>query len=391
MACCAQVLLGGVAGIAIHEAGAADDSSVRPAILEAEVSDVAVLAPSNPHRLLVGGSLGGTGVQIINGDTARVEGRIQAASGANFVIDPNNKYYYIAETMWTRINRGTRQDVLAVYDDQLKLVAEIDLPGRLISVPKSPTFEISSDGRLAYVYNMQPASSVTVVDLIRRKTANVVEIPGCGMIYPWGESGFSALCADGTLATAVRRGGKYAVSHSAKFFDPEDDPVFEESIVDRHGGKAFFISYSGLIYPAQLGEQPQIQQAWSIQEAAGLPRASTAAEHLAWRPGGSRFATYHKASGRLFVLMHPGTHWTHKEAGTEIWVFDVERRKRIGRFQLEGPIDGVIVTQDATPLLFALKPAFGPAAGLSVLDATTGQVLRGLQGVSGGLAAVSGF
>jgi methylamine dehydrogenase heavy chain len=178
----AQVLFGGLAGMVAHTAGAAEDSATRPAILEAEVSDVATLAPSNPHRLLIGGGLGDAGVQIINGDTARVEARIQAAPMANFVIDPNNKYYYIAETMWTRINRGTRQDVLAVYDDQLKLVAEIDLPGRLIAVPKSPTFEISSDGRLAYVYNMQPASSVTVVDLVRRKTVNIVEIPGCGMI-----------------------------------------------------------------------------------------------------------------------------------------------------------------------------------------------------------------
>jgi methylamine dehydrogenase heavy chain len=365
-------------------------SPPTPAIPETETSDVAALGPTGPHRLLLGGSFQG-GIRIIDGDTARLEAQIQAAPMSNFAIDPNNKFFYVAETMWTRINRGTRQDLLTVYDEQLKLVAEIPLPGRLISVPKSPTFEISADGRLAYVYNMQPASSVAVVDLVSRKTANIVETPGCGMVYPWGSSGFSALCSDGTLATAVRKGSKYSVSHTARFFDGENDPVFEESIVDRGTGKAFFISYSGVVYPAQLGESPRIDAAWSLQEAAGQPRASLAAEHLAWRPGGARFAAYHKASGRLFVLMHAGPHWTHKDAGSEVWVFDVQNRKRTARFRLDEPGELIVVTQDAAPLLFVGGPPFAPGAGLTVLNAQTGEVARKLPGVSGTLAAVAGF
>ena len=122
----------------------------KPPILEAETSDVGRLTPTGPHRLLLGGAFG-AGIKVINGDTAR------------------------------------------------------------ISVSKSPTLDISSDGRLAYVYNMQPAASVAVVDRVARKTANVVEIPGCGMVYPWGPSGFASLCADGTLAYASKESGKFAV------------------------------------------------------------------------------------------------------------------------------------------------------------------------------------
>jgi methylamine dehydrogenase heavy chain len=379
-----------VSAVAGGGVAAQSPSSPKPPIAETEVSDVAKLAPTGPHRLLLGGSFQG-GIRIINGDTARLEAQIQAAPMSNFVIDPNNKYFYVAETMWTRINRGTRQDLLSVYDDQLKLVTEIPLPGRLIVVPKSPTLEISADGRLAYVYNMQPASSVAVVDLVSRKTANVVELPGCGMVYPWGGSGFSALCADGTLANAVRKGTKYSVSHTPRFFDGENDPVFEESVVDRQSGKAFFISYSGLVYEAQLGETPRIDAPWSLQEAAGQPRASLESEHLAWRPGGARFAAYHKASGRLFVLMHAGTHWTHKDAGTEVWVFDTRTRKRTARFHLDEPGEVMTVTQDAEPLLFVGGPGFAPGAGLTVLDAQTGEVARKLPGVSGNLVAVAGF
>ena len=95
-------------------------NAAQPPILESETSDVGVLGPTGPHRLLLGGSLG-PGVKVINGDTARLEGQIQAAPAANFVIDPNNRFFYVAETMWTRLNRGTRQDLLSVYDTQLKL------------------------------------------------------------------------------------------------------------------------------------------------------------------------------------------------------------------------------------------------------------------------------
>jgi methylamine dehydrogenase heavy chain len=375
-----------VIGCAVSAALAAD----KPPILESETSDVARLSPMGPHRLLLGGAMG-PGIKVINGDTARLEGSIQAAPASNFVIDPNNRFFYVAETMWTRLNRGTRQDLLSIYDDQLKLVQEITLPGRLISVPKSPTLDISSDGRLAYVYNMQPAASVAVVDLVARKTANVVEIPGCGMVYPFGPSGFASLCADGTLAYVSKQGSRFAVQHTERFFDAETDPIFEESLVDRHTGRAFFISYTGLVYPAQLGAVVRVESPWSLQEAAGLPRASTVSESLAWRPGGGRFAAFHKASNRLFVLMHPGVHWTHKEDGTEIWVFDTQARKRLARFPLATHASLITVTQDDKPLLFTVGGGFGPSAGLSVIDPQTGQVMRGLSGVSGAIAAVSGY
>ncbi len=135
----------GIGTVCVHAADA--DAGARPAILESETSDVGILAPMGPHRLLLGGALG-AGIKVINGDTARLEGQIQAAPASNFVIDPANRFVYVAETMWTRLNRGTRQDLLSIYDPQLKLVSEITLPGRLISVPKSPSLDISADGKL---------------------------------------------------------------------------------------------------------------------------------------------------------------------------------------------------------------------------------------------------
>ncbi len=146
-------------------------------ILESETSDVGVLAPTGPHRLLLGGSLGAEH-QGDQWQRRGSEGPAQAAPASNFVVDPNNRYFYVAETMWTRLNRGHASGpAVPISDDRLKLVTEIPLLGRLISVPKSPALDISADGKLAFVYNMQPAASVAVVDLVARKTANVVEIP----------------------------------------------------------------------------------------------------------------------------------------------------------------------------------------------------------------------
>lgn len=375
---------------AIMGSGTAAEPTSSP-ILETEISDVATLAPAGPHRLLVGGGFQG-GIRVIDGDAGKVVGQIYSAMGANLVIDPENRYYYLSETMWTRGNRGVRQDFVSVYDDQLKLVSEINVPGRLISVPKSPSFEISADGRQAYVFSMQPAPSVAVVDLRAKKHVATVEVPGCGMVYPFGASDFGALCADGTLAVATRTDGKYRVTRSARFFDAERDPVFEESLVDRKTGQAMFISFSGNVHNVMLGANPRIEATWSLNEAAGLPPASLQTEVLAWRPGGARLAAWHKASGRLFVLMHPGMHWSHKEAGTEVWVYDIAQRKRIARYSLDSPGSGLAVTQDDSPLLFVTTGGAGQGpGGIAVLDALKGETLRQVPGVSGFILAVHGY
>jgi len=379
-----------VAGLTLLCAGPCG-AAQPPAPLQPEITNLAVLAPFGPHRLLVGGDFRDGDVRVVDGDTGKLQGTFYSRSGANLVIDPRGKYYYLAETSYAHGNRGTRSDYISIYDDQLKLAGEISIPGRLISVPKSPTFDVSADGKLGYVFNMQPATSVSVVDLDARKLAATVETPGCGMVYPWGESNFAMLCGDGTLATVQRRNGKFGVSRSAPFFDAERDPVFEESLVDRQTGRALFISFTGRVYPVQLGDTPQFGPAWSLSEAAGLPPAPTAAEQLAWRPGGSRFAAWHKATNRLYVVMHAGTHWTHKRDGNEVWVFDIATHKRVGRYVLEGEAASIAVSQDDKPLLYASMGGIGAPGRILILDALTGEELRSAQGVRGSALAVHGF
>jgi methylamine dehydrogenase heavy chain len=368
-----------------------------PPPLEPEQSDVATLSPNPPHRFLTVGRMGSV---IFDGDSGKMEGSIPSGYGPNIAIAPDNSQFYVSETYWSHGARGTREDLLSVYDAKtLNLVKEIPLPGRAL-VFKTQNFDVNASGTRAYVYIMHPAASVAWVDLKKQAVGGTVEIPGCALVFPWGETGFASLCGDGSLATVIiPESGSPTVTHTKPFFDANKDPIFEESLVDRATGKALFISYTGLIYEAQLGATPVIAKPWSIQQAAGFAAAGTGVQELAWRPGGGQFAAFHKASGKLFVLMHPGNYWTHKQGGTEIWVLDTKAHGLVSRFPLRAvPTSGlgddavpfyadIGVSQDDKPLLYLLTSSGGDL----VLDAGTGEQLRKVEFAGGNRVMVPGY
>ena len=374
----------------------------QQSVPQAEQFDVATLKAQYPHRLFAMDSYGESGINIVNGDDLSVEGNLPATAESVFALDPAGRYFYVCESIWTKGNRGTRQDMVSVYDSRtLKLVNEISVPGRLLVDALTHNCDVSATGKYAYVYNMQPASSVIVVNLEQRKVVSTVELPGCALAFPWGDNGFSSLCGDGTIATVpLSEGGKNGmlkpstVTHGAKFFDPDTDPIYSESLVDRTSGKAFFISYSGQIYPAQLGEHPSIDKPWSLQVAAGMPQAGTGAQDLAWRPGGLNVLVWHKAKNRLYALMHAGAHWTQKKPGTEVWVLDAGSHELIRRIQLPAPTISIAISQDDEPLLYALtstNQAAGVPGDIYTIDPETGQQ-KGKSAYPGGRVAwVPGF
>jgi methylamine dehydrogenase heavy chain len=320
--------------------------------LASETSDVATLPPPTPHRVWVQSIYSGS-IQILDGDTGAMLSTVHSASLANFANAPGQAAIYVAETIWSKGNRGVRQDMVTVYDGaSLKLLTEIPLPGRAYMAPTPRTFVVSGAGGVGYVYNLEPASSVIAVDLPRRKVLRSIDTPGCAYIYPWGERGFSSLCGNGSLATVDWSGKTPILSRSAPFFDAENDPVFEESPSDARTGKTWFVSFTGRVFPATLGAKPTIEPGWSLQEAAGLAHATSEAGVLAWRPGGRLPMAAHFASGRLYVLMHAGEAWTHKQTGTELWVVDTTARKVLRRLTLSVAVNGVAVSQDNAPLLY---------------------------------------
>lgn len=401
MKMCLLITALGLASAAAAQAPAAGQAAAAPLPppLAPEVSDVATLPPSTPHTFFTGRFRAGSFV-IFDGDSGKLEGHIPAGYIANLALAPDNSQFYVAETYWSHGSRGTRQDLVSVYDAKtLNLVKEIPLPGRAL-VLKMQNFDISASGARAYVYVMLPASSVVWVDLKKQAVGGTVEIPGCALVFPWGERGFSSLCGDGSLANVtIPESGPAKITHSKPFFDANNDPIFENSFVDRVSGKAIFLSYTGLVYEAKLGSDSVVEKPWSIQKAAGFPVAGTGVQELAWRPGGGQLAAYHKASGKLFVLMHTGNYWTHRQGGSEIWVLDTKSHALLSRFQLQPvPTSGAAdervpfyedigVSQDAKPVLYLLNSDGNDV----VLDATTGEQLRKIEFAAGNSVVVPGY
>lgn len=354
-----------------------------PPVLESEEPYTRKLPAISPHWAFVRGGWESGATRIWNGDTGKMVGMVSTGRWSDLGLDPTNKYYYVSETMWTKVNRGTRQDMVSIYDPiTLALVGEVPIAGRLIIGADKNNFVISDDGKTGYIYDLDPASSVKIVDLEKRKAGPTIELPGCATLIPNPAGGFSALCSDGTLATVTAKG---QTTHTAPFFSATNDPIFGPHVYDRAKAEATFMTYTGLIYQAKIGATPTIGQPWSIQAAAGLRPGDTKPLDINWLPGGRQMMALHRATGTLYVLMHMGEFWSHKQDGDEIWVVDLANKKVKRRVPLKKPAGNIEVTQDAKPLIFVNEDE----GKVRVIDATTFEQKFEIEHAGGGVIATS--
>jgi methylamine dehydrogenase heavy chain len=355
-------------------------------IPQAEVPSVGTLDPVQPHWVFVNRGNGQDGTRIFDGDTGRMKGMVNMYGQDSFSFDPMGRNFYVAQTIWSKLDRGTRQDMLLVYDVRsLKLVSEIPIPGRMLIGNRTHNLVITSDGKKALVYNMQPSSSVNVVDLDKRVFERKIELPGCATMFTNTMGGFSALCSNGTLATVAMEGAASNITRSAPFFSATEDPIFDTSIIDPKTGNATMLSYSGVITPVALGATPRIGTGWSIQQAAFMRKATYTPMDVNWMPGGRQPVALHFASGRIYVLMHMGEFWSEYEPAQEIWVLDANTHRLIGRHALpdglKDKLVNIAVSQDANPQVYASDGS----GNTFVLDAQTLQKIRSMDNSGGGI------
>lgn len=306
---------------------------------------------------------------LFDGDSGSMLGMLSTGFGFGSVLVPGNRSVIISpETYFSRGTRGTRTDVVVLYDPRtLDPIGEIAIPAKRSSnMPMRATTALTDDDRFLLIYNFTPAQSVTVIDLPARKFVGEVDTPGCALVYPTGPRSFFSLCGDGT-ALAIRlddAGGVSARERTPQLFDAEQDPVTEKAV--RDGNTWLFASFAGDIVAVETVEgRTQTAARWSL----------TTAEERAqgWRPGGMQHLAVHVANRRLYSLMHQGGPDTHKDPGAEIWVYDLASRERKQRFVPDGPLTSITVTADERPLLFGI---FIGAPQLRVFDARTGAALR---------------
>jgi methylamine dehydrogenase heavy chain len=153
------------------------------------------------------------------------------------------------------------------------------------------------------------------------------------------------------------------------FFDPNQDPVFDKPVMI--GARAYFVSYHGMVHAVDLaGEQPVAELQWPI--------LSSEDQNQSWRPGGWQVIAADQKSGRLYIMMHQGGEWTHKQFGKEVWVFDAATKKRIRRIQLKTEAYSILASQGDKPMLFGLSLV---QSQLETYSAADGKYLGVYQGL----------
>ena len=85
-------------------------------IPQAEVPSVGTLDPVQPHWVFVNRGNGQDGTRIFDGDTGKMQGMVNMYGQDSFAFDPLGKNFYVAQTIWSKLDRGQRQDMLLVYD-----------------------------------------------------------------------------------------------------------------------------------------------------------------------------------------------------------------------------------------------------------------------------------
>jgi len=307
-------------------------------------------------------------------DSHNYKGALDAAQFASFTQSAERNELYVGETFYSRGTRGERTDVVTIYDkEHLKTKAEIVLPGgkRGQVVSNRYTLQLADRDRFLFVFNFTPAASVVMIEVETRKILSETQIPGCSLIYPTGERGFSSLCSNGSLFTAqFDESGKVTTQEKIPpFFSVDDDPLFDKPIYLK--GSAYFPSFKGQMQPIDLsGNTPRLAPAWSL--------LSEAERNENWRPGGWQIASVSDA-GLIYILMHrDGSDGSHKGGGSEVWVFDPSSKKRVNRFELKEWGVSIELTRGANPYLVVTNGDMQ----LDVYAADTGKWLKMIGGAA---------
>lgn len=365
-------------------------------------------AAAGPHWVWVPDRLMHHSV-LFDGDSGRVLGTLDGAwtlSGPAPLLAPGRGEIVVVDAVYDRGHRGTRRDFATIYDAvTLAVRDEVEIPPRAASVGHGIALAaVLDDPRFVVVFNQDPSNSVSVVDLEGRRFVEEIVVAGCALVYPVGGRRFGTLCGDGTaLVVELDADGRHARSgRSEPFFDPVTDPLTEKGV--RDGARWLFASFEGYLHEVDFaGPGPVLARRWSL--------FGDDERQDGWRVGGMQHVALHRASRRLYSIVHQGGAGSHKDPGTAIWVYDLDRRARTEVLELAtllpaflGPLLGIApgswwdwllgvtlpnpgvhsiaVTQDEAPLLFVRHDEIG---AVGVHDALTGARLRTLDeaGISG--------
>ena len=343
-----------------------------PAPLPAEHLTIERLPPRSPHWVYVYDEVFDNEIDarvyLFDGDSYRRLGQIGAGFYTSLNLSPDGATTAVAATYFARGSHGARTDVVEFTDNAtLTVTHEIILPSKRAQTgPSLFNLAYSADGHFLYAAYMTPAASFGVLDPAAGSVLGEIDTAGCVLVIPSGRYQVSSLCESGRLLTVTldAQGHELGRASSEPFFNADTDPVFVQGIPTQHG--YLFLSFLGEVHEIDVsGAQPVFSAPWSLV---------SAAEKGHWRPGAMQVGAVHRELGRLYVPMHEGGEGTHKDGGTEIWVYDLASHQRLARWPVKAHglsrAIAVQVSQDPAPILFAATDK----AELAVFDALSGRL-----------------
>jgi methylamine dehydrogenase heavy chain len=277
-------------------------------------------------------------VSLVDFSENRVLGSIDGGWGITVPLFPlhNSREFYVPESYYSRGSRGVRTDLVTVYDSRtLSPTAEITIPAkRAQNALPSANATLTDDEQFIAVFNMNPAQSVSIIDVGKRRFVEEIPTPGCSLTYAAGERRFMMICGDGALLfiTLNEDGSLLDKQRTAPFFDPLKDPLTEKGV--RAGASWYFVSFEGFLYSVNVDQDvnnaaAMFPKSWSL-----LDDDERAAQ---WRIGGRQLLAIHDATRTAYVLMHQGDTDTHKTGGTHLWKFDLDTHRKLGEHELVSP------------------------------------------------------
>ncbi len=301
--------------------------------------------------------------------------RIKGTSDKNligsFVQSKTRSEYYIAESFHERGSRGPKVDILVFYDKKtLSPTKEIILQSsRLVALPRRHAMTLSEDEKFLYIANFSPAASFSVVDLDRKEVVDTIGTPGCVLTFPTGTRGITSICSNGSLLTTIidEHGKKLSQHRVPQFFDTDKTPIFERPAIINN--IAYFPSFTGDMHVINLqGKVAKHEDMWSLftpeEQASG------------WRPGGLSLVD-NDENGLLYIIMNPeGFDGSQTHGGTEIWVFDPVKKKRLSKFPVPKWAVSVALTRGKEPLVVVTNGEMS----LDIFNPRTGELVHNLDG-----------
>lgn len=310
------------------------------------------------------GSLIDSAFSLVDTADGSYKGMISAGNFATGVVSTTRQEIYIGDTYYSHGTRGERSDMVSVYDmEKLGLVAEIAIPPKRAGIVVQKSAQaITESGRFMLVFNLTPATSVSVVDLDSRAFVSEIQTAGCSLVYPTTGNGFFMLCGDGALLKIALNdaGAVISQTRSEPFIDIDADPLSEKASMA--GGAWQFVSFLGDVQPISTDAVPGAR--WPLTT--DQERADN------WRPSGWHWTAGHP-DGRLWVTMTPnGYDGSHKDPAPEVWLFDSKTHRRLSRIALKVPALSIDVTLEPKPRLLVVNAE----GALDVYDAASGEHQR---------------